>query len=209
WPVPAVGVVPVAVAMPVAGAEAATQAESGPEAATRAEPASAGATRHPHLLVPAQFPGDGLERGGEGRPVVGRHRTGDLRAHALDDLGEAVLGGAPLAGELPAVVVAGDPAALFEPAESLPATLQAGGEPGGVDLAGQHVQQHPVAARDVLAGEGFCELAGDESVDRAQPVAQRESTVAALGGRGEVFVRHERRPFVDIPCHIASTCTLT
>src|SRR5690606_16844280 len=84
--------------------------------ATGAEPASTterAATRHPLALVPAQLAGDRLERGAQAVPVLRRHRTRDFRTHALHDAGEALLGGAALVGQPPALVGAHRPAEVF------------------------------------------------------------------------------------------------
>ena len=58
---------------PEARAESATGAETGAETTAEAGPSAAAEPRHPLALVPAQFAGDGLERRGHRRVVLGAH----------------------------------------------------------------------------------------------------------------------------------------
>jgi len=118
-------------------------------------------------LLPPECAGDGLERR-EGRVEVFRgNRVDDLGADAVDQGAEALLGGAAVVGECPALAVGRDPAAVDQ-AVQLVRVERAVVVGGAVD----DVEQAPVAARDALAVERGGELGRHETVDGLQPVAE-------------------------------------
>lgn len=74
-------------------------------------------TRERRVLVPTERASELLERRDRGGEVVGRNSVGDLRADAVDDRAEALLGLAAFVGEGPGAIGIGHPPEFEEAVE--------------------------------------------------------------------------------------------
>ena len=119
------------------------------------------------LLVPSERAGDLLERGERGGHVLRGDGFLHLGADVVDDDAEAILRGATVVGERPAVALGRDPAALDEPMQ-LVAVQWAVGRGGAVD----DVEHAPVATTRVFAVESGGELGRHQAVGGLQPVTE-------------------------------------
>lgn len=162
--------------VPKATSEAA-QTEAGAEAGlpVTVSAVPAASTGEGRVLVPAERPGDLLERLHGGLEVISGNGIGDLRADAVDDGAQALLGVPSFVREAPGPIGIRHPAELDEPAELVRREWACIAGDGSVDA----VQQPPVATRDPEGFEGGGELGRHRAVGGLEPVPE---------GAGVLFV---------------------